>query len=130
VKNIIEKWYSLNSIPYLNKDKIPKAGKLENDGIHLEYKFHGSGCTFILDSIELDYSIYADQENYIVVSPWGFTCFVNTYLNTNTSYTEAQVAEWLELLNFKDVINKIYEGYFVYEVSFAWYKAFRSGGNE
>jgi len=119
--------YDLDSIPYLNQGRIPKRNKFLLDGIDLEYNFHGSGCTFILGSVELDYCIYIDREDYIVVSPWGFTCFVNTFLKSDVIYTEAQIAEWLEGFNNLAIINKIYDEYLVYEISLTWYKAFKSG---
>jgi hypothetical protein len=126
-EGLLMKNYNLESIPYLNKRSIPKSSKLLLDGVELEYNFHGSGCSFILGSIELDYDIYVDRENYIVISPWGFMLFINSFLKPVTNYTEEQIAEWLETLNSKGIINKIYQEYFVYEVSFTWYKAFKSG---
>lgn len=128
-ENLIGKEYNLKGIPYLNKDKIPKTGKIQGVEAQLEYRFHGSGCTFNLGSIELDYSIYIDRENYITISPWGFSCFVNTYTKIEIPYTEAQVLEWLEMLNAQKLISKIQEGYFVYEVSFEWYKAVKISRN-
>jgi len=92
----------------------------------LEYNFHGIGCTFILGPIELDYDIYIDRENYIVVSPWGFSLFVNTFLKLEENYTEAQITDWLEMLNDKKIIKKIYNEYFVYEVDLKWYYAYKN----
>lgn len=125
-EGIINKYYGLSGIPYLNKDKIPKSNKLKLDEVQLEYNFHGIGCTFILGPIELDYSIYVDRENYIVVSPWGFTNFVNTFLRLEVDYTEAQISEWLEILNDKRIIKKIFPEYLVYEISFKWFYAFNN----
>lgn len=125
-ENIIEKEYGLNSIPYLNQKKIPRTAKLQHGEVQLEYRFHGSGCALSVGKIELDYCIYPDRENYIVVSPWGLYCFINTYLKTENAYTETQVAEWLNMLNAKKIIHKIYEGYLVYEISFEWYNEFKT----
>jgi hypothetical protein len=128
-ENGIKETYRLESIPYLNKDRIPKSNKLLVEGVQLEYNFHGSGCTFIYGSIELDYDIYIDREDYIVVSLWGFTIFVNSFLKPETNYSELQILEWLEILNAQKKINKIYEEYFVYEVSLSWYNAYKRGSN-
>jgi hypothetical protein len=123
----IKKAYNLESIPYLNKDKIPKSGEVQSNDQLLEYNFHGSGCTFLLGSIELDYDIYLDRENYIVVSPWGVTRFVNSYQELGASITEIQAADWLVMLNSKGIVNKIFDNYLVYEVSFDWYHAIKNG---
>lgn len=122
----IKKAYNLQSIPYLNKDKIPKREHLQFDNETLEYDFHGSGCTFKFGPIEINYDIYLDRENYIVTSAYKFTTFINSYLDSDSKITESQISIMLKKLEDKRIINKIYENYFVYEINFEWYNAVKN----
>ena len=118
-ETLLKKNYNLTSIPYLHKGDIPKNGVLQIDNSMLSYNFHGSGCTFMLGNIELSYDVYADRENYIVTSPWKFQQFVNSYLTEKI--TEAQIADYLELFDKKNIVKRVYPDYLVYAINFEWY---------
>jgi formate-dependent nitrite reductase cytochrome c552 subunit len=120
-ENALRKYYGLDNIPYLETDKFPKKSKISTNELSFEYHFHGSGCTILLEKIELHYDIYVDRSNYLVTSPWKFMKFANGYLQTYNQLTEVQIAEWLKILSDENILKIIYEDYLVYEISFKWY---------
>ena len=71
-------FFNLSDIAYNEQDKFPKSGIIEFGGKEIGYQFHGNGCTFTDDGIEVGYSIYTDRKNYIATAPFEFMQFINT----------------------------------------------------
>lgn len=118
-EKIIKDEYSLTDHPYLNKKRIPKKGEVIFNGGFLEYNFHGSGCSFLFENIDIDYDIYIDRSNYIVTSPWKFKKFIDSF--SRNVIDERDVEQWLEILKDNGVVEKVFTDYSIFEISFEWY---------
>lgn len=121
-ENCLKSTYHLEGVPYHDLGKIPKNGVIQLNKFDCNYRFHGSGCTFNVGSIEVGYDFYINLENYIITSPWKFMRFIESYSDEKVS--EAEVVNKLASLNSQGIVTKVYEEYLVYEVSFSWFYSF------
>ena len=76
------KRYSLKNIPYNEVGKaLPREGTFVFLSCTIYYKFHGAGCLFRINNIELDYDVAPLSSNNIKLSPWKFLNFLKTCSN-------------------------------------------------
>ena len=115
--------FALDSVPYANQKIVSKEGDINAENIPFSYRFHGSGCRFIINgNIELDYDVYLTLENYIVTSPWKFMRFFETYYKSDTVIvTQADIGNWLDTLLVTGVITKLFPEYAVYSIDLRWW---------
>lgn len=124
-ENSLREKFNIDGIPYAHQKITSKTGELNINATPLEYNFHGSACTIVFGSIELNYDVYLDRENYIVTSPWKFMRFINSYRQQTTEINESIVTEYLQTLSRSGMISKVYKNYLVYEINFNWYVSFK-----
>lgn len=118
--------YKLDDLPFNMLSRFPQKESIFYKNKKTDYRFHGNGCTLIINGVEIQYSIYTDRVNYIAISPWDFLRFIQTtdYKGLTKSLTQVQTLEYLEKLEKHKVVNKIFQNYHVYEINLKWYKNF------
>ena len=115
--------YSLIDHPYNELKKIPKTNVLTTANGEWSYHFHGIGCIFQQKETIVRYSIYVNQENYIVTSPFDFLEFINSLDEQYSSLgiTMEEVVTAFDEVAEQGMVKKIFDDYFVYEISINWY---------
>lgn len=118
--------YHLPDDPYQCQRLFPSSGKVKDATEVIEYKFHGSGCSFSYSDIEVHYDYLIPEADYIITVPWKFWRFVATYLSTKgeSDITEDEVADAMERLNDSRAIQKVHPDYLQYQVSFLWFETY------
>ena len=125
-ENAIARTYKLGDLPFNMLSHFPMYGSVLYDNKKADYRFHGIGCSLTVNSIEIEFSIYANRANYIALSPWDFLRYIQTVNNNilTKNLTQSQSLQYLELMEKHDVVIKIFENYHVYEINLNWYKNF------
>lgn len=127
-ENELKNVYQLQDIPFNELDKFPKSGLLVLNQKNIEYSYHGNGCTFKYDDIEITYDIYANRVNYIATSPFSIMTYINSYSfkkdHNEKPVTQVEVLKYLDELSILGAVKKIFENYLVYEISLVWYANF------
>jgi hypothetical protein len=121
----LKKEYNLTDHPFNVLNKIPKSGILTKENEVWNYKVHGSGCTFHQNEIVVRYSIYSNQDNYIVTSSFDFLEFINSLGEqySKLGITMEQVISLFDEIAKLGIVKKLFEDYSVYEISFKWYNS-------
>ncbi len=80
----IKQEFSTSNIPYEDAGKLfPKIGTIDIQQVTVPYRFHGAGCTFFWNEIEVYFSVDVTNKNWIVITPGGLQQFLSTYLNVD-----------------------------------------------
>jgi hypothetical protein len=118
--------FDLQDIPYneVNK-KIPKKGTFNWRTYLVSFDFHGAGCLFKINNLELDYNIGPLSENNIKISPWKFLNFLKTYPKVESEINNLdQELLFNILIEFEKakILNKIPESMGTFEICEPWIK--------
>jgi len=118
--------YRLGDNPYQCQRLFPSAGTVMSDNEVFEYRFHGRGCSFNYADLEVHYDYNIPEEDYIMTVPWKFWRFADTFLTKNREVTIPidQIADMLEKLNEKGVIQKVHPDFLQYQIGFSWYETY------
>lgn len=73
--------YNLDIEPTYNEARtlFPRSGMILDDGVQIDYLYHGSGCTFTKENVIISYDIDVLHNNEIKISDWKFNEFIRTY---------------------------------------------------
>lgn len=86
--------YELTDIPYNVCGKMfPKFGSFLIDGHAIKYQFHGRGCSFYWNNIEVIYNVDAGSKNQILLGGYGLLKFMvsSEVITEELSFDETMV---------------------------------------
>jgi hypothetical protein len=123
----LKKIYNLKDNPYRCQHFFPRAGKLETMADLFTYRFHGAGCSFEHNNVEVHYDYHIIEDNYLTTVSWKFWRFVVTYSNLKgwANLTNDEVDHELEALTSTKAIQRLYPHNLVYQINFSWVESFR-----
>ncbi|PSL42294.1 hypothetical protein CLV51_1152 [Chitinophaga niastensis] len=73
--------YNMEGYPSYNEagKVFPRSGMFNIEGESFNYRYHGSGCTLMVDEVVIDYDLDILSENKIKISDWKFNRFIESY---------------------------------------------------
>ena len=75
----LQEHFEIDTLPYFKAGRgIPRQGMLLVNGIELQFRFHGAGCTFEYEDLVIDYDMDFSSANRIVVSTWKLLRSLNS----------------------------------------------------
>jgi hypothetical protein len=122
-KDLVNK-YNAKGILYNEVGKtIPREGTLIFFNYSVFYKFHGAGCLFKINDLELDYNMAPISDNNIKISPWNFLNFLKTCSNVEDdikSLDQGQIFNILIEFEKLGILHKTPESMGSFEVCESW----------
>ena len=122
------KYYNLSENPYNSSGKLfPKIGSILIDRVEVKYRFHGRGCTFFWNELEIFFNVDPNNRNPIIITPGGVYTFLNNYstvYNTN-NFSEKTEELILDFTQKSILILERYLGAEIYYLNEEWYKSFK-----
>lgn len=121
-ENGLKTFYHLNDHPYNCQEKIPKSSSIKIQNEVVSYSFHGIGCTFTTNDIEVNYSIYVNEKDYIVISPWGLMQFLNSNSNElKEKITQKEALEYLEYMEKDGLVKRYLDHHLIFQIDMSLY---------
>lgn len=56
--------FDLTSVRWLRIEEFQKVGSVIFRSQEVQYRFHGSGCTFSVGNLEVNYNVYVSEIDY------------------------------------------------------------------
>lgn len=120
--------YKLTESPYnLSGKAFPKTGFILYGDIKIRYNFHGRGCTFYMDEIEVNFNVDASNIHQIMIGSYSIKKFIETS-NYHSFKFMKEINEILELCEEKGVLMKrLPNDLGSWHVNEAWYNSIKKG---
>lgn len=120
-ERVVKIKYDLTSVRWLRVERFPKVGTVILKSQEVSYRFHGSGCTFSVDKVEVNYNVDVGEVDYLVTSPWFFFRYCTTkYSELEGVFTEQSSHMALLELEQKGILKRDDIPYSGFRISSKW----------
>lgn len=125
-EDVLKNNFKLPDHPWQCLKMFPRRGVVTEGPDSYSYHFHGRGCSFDYNGLEVHYDYVITEPNYLTTVPWKFWRFVTTFAKREgrQELSEIQIAEALEALSGKGPIVKIDPQFPNYQINFQWILSF------
>lgn len=117
--NALKTIYNLQIEPTFNEARtlFPKMGEFTFGGKNFEYRYHGNGCTLIVDSIIVDYDLNIFDTSQVEITNWKFYRFIETYAGGQSKISLNDLNALFVELSSKGKLTRKYPDGFVFHIS-------------
>jgi hypothetical protein len=115
----LKRVYKIEVYPSYNEagSFFPRSGVFILNGQTFNYRYHGSGCTLIIDDIIIDYDLDILSENKVEISSWKFNRFIESYSKGTSTILIDDLDEIFINLTEKGVLLRKDPDFFVFTIN-------------
>lgn len=111
--------YKVEGYPSYNEAGVlfPVNGEFVLEGDTFNYRYHGNGCTLLINNIIVDYDLDILGENKIKISDWKFNRFIESYSKGGSTILIDDLDEIFIKLVKKGVLQRSAPNLFVFTIN-------------
>lgn len=122
--NALKRTFNFDIEPTYNEagPLFPRKGEFSFDGKQFNYRYHGNGCTLVVDDIIVDYDLFIFDRSLIEITEWKFYRFIESSVGGSSRISTDDLNELFIELSLKGVLIRKYPDRFVFFINNDYFK--------
>ena len=96
---------------------FPRKGEFSFEGSKFTYRYHGNGCTLMIENIIVDYDLDIFDRSWIEITSWKFYRFIESSSNNKSNILLDNLSSLFVELSLKGALIRKYPDRFVFLIN-------------